>query len=136
MSLKNILVDTKTVEVDFPGHPTFKVVLGAISRELLRKIRKDSTTTKMDSKLRMPIEKLDEEKFATMFTEAAVKGWSGLTFEILSELTLIDEDAVDNMEEEIEYTQENASTLLKESQIFDSWVNEVVYDIARFRSRK
>lgn len=136
MSLKNIIVNTKEVEVAFPGHPDFKVTLGAISRELLRKIRQDSTKSEMDSKLRMPVERLDEDKFARLFTEAAIKGWTGLTYEILSTLILIDESAIEDMAEEVEYSEENAEILLKGSQIFDSWVNEAVYDIARFRTTK
>lgn len=136
MSLKNILVDTKEVEISFPGHEDFVVKVGAISRELLRKIRKDSTKTEMDSKLRIPMERLDEDKFARLFTAAAVKGWSGLTYNILSDLILMDESCIEDMEETVEYSEEDAALLLKESQIFDTWVNEVVYDIARFRSRK
>lgn len=133
MSLRSILVDTKEVSVQFPGHEGFTVTLGAISREVLRKIKKEATKTQMDSKLRMPIERLDEDKFAELFTNAAVKGWEGLTYSVLASLTLIDEDAVSDMEALIEYSPEDAITLLKESQIFDTWVNEVVYDIARFR---
>lgn len=136
MSLKGIIVNTKEVTLDFPGHPDFKVTVGAISRELLRKIRKDATRTEMDSKLRMPVEKLDENKFSQEFTKAAVKGWSGLTYEVLSQLTLIDESSIPDMGAEIDYSEEDAELLLKESQIFDSWVNEVVYDIARFRTGK
>jgi len=136
MSLKSIVVSTKEVTVDFPGLEGFKVTIGAISRELLRKIREDATKTEMDSKLKMPIQKLDEQKFAEGFTKAAVKGWTGLTYEHLTKLLLIDESAIEDMEAEVEYTEEDAILLLKESATFDSWVNEVVYDIARFRSTK
>lgn len=136
MSLKSIVVSTKEVTVDFPGLEGFKVTIGAISRELLRKLREDATKTEMDSKLKMPIQKLDEQKFAEGFTRAAVKGWTGLTYEHLTKLLLIDESAIEDMEAEVEYTEEDAILLLKESAAFDSWVNEVVYDIARFRSTK
>lgn len=134
MSLKSIIVDTKKVTIAFPGHPTFKVTLGAISRELLRKMRNDSMNTEFDSKHRIPIEKLDETKFSELFTAAAVKGWEGLTYRVLSDLVLIDEAGIEDMDATVEYNPEDAAILLKESQIFDSWVNEVVYDIARFRA--
>lgn len=136
MSLKSIVVSTKEVTVDFPGLEGFKVTIGAISRELLRQIRENATKTEMDSKLRMPVQKLNEEKFAEQFTKAAVKGWSGLTYNHLAQLLLIDESAIEDMDAEIEYTEEDAILLLKESSTFDTWVNEVVYDIARFRTAK
>lgn len=136
MSLKSIIVDTKEVTAEFPGIPGFKVKVGAISRELLRKIRKDSTETVINTKHRVPIEKLDEDKFAALFVRAAVKGWEGLTYTGLSNLTLIDESQIEDMSEEIPYTEEDAALLLKESQVFDTWINEVVYDIARFRPGK
>tara|TARA_Y100001938_G_C8062876_1_gene418398 strand:- start:269 stop:679 length:411 start_codon:yes stop_codon:yes gene_type:complete len=136
MSLKSIVVSTKEVTAEFPGLEGFKVTVGAISRELLRKLREDATKTEMDSKLRMPVQKLDEQKFAEGFTRAAVKGWTGLTYNHLSKLLLIDDSAIEDMDAEVEYTEEDAILLLKESTAFDSWVNEVVYDVARFRTGK
>lgn len=136
MSLKNIVVSTKEVTLEFPGLEGFEVTVGAISRDLLRQIKKKATKTVLDPGLKMPVERLDEELFAELFTDAAIKGWSGLTYEHLSQLMLIDESAISDMSEEIPHSQEDAALLLKESATFDSWVNGVVYDIARFRTGK
>lgn len=135
MSIKSLLVDTKEVELEFPGLEGFKVRVGAISREMMRRLHKDSTKTVIDSRLKMPVEKLDEEKFAAAFCNAAVKGWSGLTYTHLSELLLIDTSDIPDMEEEISFDPESAMTLIRESQAFDSWLNEVVFDIAKFRKQ-
>jgi hypothetical protein len=136
MSLKNIVVSTKEVTVEFPGLDGFEVTVGAISRDLLRQMNKKATKTVIDPALKMPVEKLDEELFTKLFTEAAVKTWKGLTYEHLAQLMLVDEDAIADMSEEIPHCQEDACLLLKESATFDSWINGIVYDIARFRGGK
>ena len=67
MLLKDIIVNTKTVEVDFPGLDGFKVSIAAISREVSRKLKEESETTKIDPALRMSVTELDEDKFLEKF---------------------------------------------------------------------
>ena len=104
MLLKDIIVNTKTVEVEFPGLDGFKISIAAISREVSRKL-----------------------------ASAAIKGWSGLKMKYLSELLLVDASKIEDLESEVDFSLENVVELLKHSQIFDTWINEQVFNIERFR---
>jgi hypothetical protein len=90
---------------------------------------------KFDRKLRQIMEDLDEDKFVEEFTKSTVKNWKGLTIEHLETLVLIDTNNQD-MSKEVEYSQENAEVLVSSSTEFDTWLNEVVFDLDNFRSRR
>jgi hypothetical protein len=134
MDLKKLMVDTKNVWVDFPGLPGFEVEVANLSRKELTGLRKKCTTTKFDRKTRQPVEKLDEDKFVVEFTHGVVKNWKGLTLEHLETLLLVDIEGKDP-KQELEYTDENAETLVSSSTEFDTWLNEVVFDLDNFRSK-
>jgi len=133
LSLKEIIVNTKTVEVEFPGLKGFSVRIAAVSREVSRKLRTDSEVTKICPKTRVPVTELDEDKFVESFAKVAVTGWKGFKYSYLKELVLVDSAAIEDPEALVEYSLENVIELLKHSQIFDSWVNDMVFDIERFR---
>lgn len=133
MLLKDIIVNTKSVAVEFPGLAGFEVTISAVSREVSRKLKTDSEVTKIDPKLRMPVTALDEDKFVEGFAKVAVKGWKGLKYGYLKDLLLVDESAIEDQEALVEYNTDNVIELLKNSQIFDSWINDMVFDIERFR---
>lgn len=135
MELKKLMVDTKAVWVDFPGLPGFEVEVANLSRKELTGLRKRCTTTKFDRKTRQAIEDLDEDKFIIEFTKAVVKGWKGLALEHLETLLLVDIDGQDP-KSELEFTQENAETLVSSSTEFDTWLNEVVFDLDNFRTKR
>ena len=135
MNLSSITVNTKNVNVEFPGLKGFSVTISAISREVSRKLKTDSEVTKIDPKLRMPVTELDEEKFIEKFAAASIKGWTGLKYSYLKELLLVDESQIEDLEATLDYSLENAIELLKHSQIFDSWINDMVFDIERFRGQ-
>ena len=134
MDLKKLMVDTKNVWVDFPGLPGFEVEVANLSRKELTGLRKKCTTTKYDRKTRQPVETLDEEKFVTEFTKAVVKNWKGLSLIHLETLLLIDMTGQDPAKE-LEFNEENAETLVSSSTEFDTWLNEVVFDLDNFRSK-
>jgi|TARA_R110000796_G_scaffold2125_9_gene8561 hypothetical protein len=133
MNLKQLIVETKVVTVPFEGIDGFEVKIAALSRELSRKIRTESETTKIDPKLRMPVTELDQDKFVEKFSEAAIKGWSGLKYKHLSELLLIDSSQIEDLEAEVEFSIDNVVQLVSHSQIFDTWINEQVFSLHRFR---
>lgn len=133
MDLKKLMVDTKSVWVDFPGLPGFSVEVANLSRKELNGLRKRCTTQKFDRKTRQVVEHLDEDKFVKEFSTSTVKNWKGLTLEHLETLLLIDTDGQD-MSKELEYTEENAETLVSSSTEFDTWLNEVVFDLDNFRA--
>ena len=80
-------------------------------------------------------ETLDDEKFITEFTEATVKGWKGLKLKFLEDLVLVDLKGQE-LEEELPFDLENAKQLVENSNEFDNWLNEVVFDLENFRTEK
>jgi len=133
MDLKQLMVDTKAVWVDFPGLEGFKVEVANLSRKELTGLRKKCTTTKFDRKTRQAVEELDEEKFIIEFTNSVIKNWKGLTLEHLETLLLVDISNQD-AKKELDYSEENAETLVSSSTEFDTWLNEVVFDLDNFRT--
>tara|TARA_B100000780_G_scaffold278234_2_gene251098 strand:- start:927 stop:1376 length:450 start_codon:yes stop_codon:yes gene_type:complete len=133
MDLKKLMVDTKAVWVDFSGLKGFQVEVANLSRKELTGLRKKCTTTKFDRKTRQAVENLDEEKFITEFSRAVIKDWKGLTLEHLETLLLVDVEGQDP-QKELEYSEENAETLVSSSTEFDTWLNEVVFDLDNFRT--
>ena len=134
MDLKQLVVDTKSVWIDFSGLDGFSVEVANLSRKELTGLRKRCTTSKFNRKSRQIEETLDEEKFVTLFTKASVKNWKGLTLEHLETLILIDIGDKDK-NTEVEYSEENAEVLVSSSTEFDTWLNEVVFDLDNFRNK-
>ena len=127
------MVDSKSVWIDFPGLPGFSVEVANLSRKELTNLRKRCTSQKFDRKTRTLVEELNEEKFVVEFSDASIKNWKGLTLEHLETLILIDAGDEDP-EKEVEYSKENAEVLVQNSTEFDTWLNEVVFDLDNFRT--
>ena len=133
MELKKLIVDSKSMWIDFGGLEGFSVEVANLSRKELTILRKKCMTTKFNRRSRIAEETLDEDKFVTEFTRKTVKNWKGLTMSHLEALILIDTEGQD-MSKEVEYTPENAEVLVSQSTEFDTWLNEVVFDLDNFRS--
>lgn len=130
LSLKSLLVPSKTVEVEFPGFSGFKVQLSFLSREKLVEIRKKAT--KMTFKNRQAVEELNDDVFLQLYVKAAIKGWKGFKLSYLEQLAPVDLTDQD-MDAELEYTEENALFLMKSSSNFDAWISEQVTDLGNFQ---
>ena len=133
MELKSLLVDSKTTWVEFPGLDGFEVELANLSRKELVALRKKCTHNKFNRKTRAFEETLDDEKFVIEFTQSTVKGWKGLQLGYLEDLLLVDLKGQD-AKSELEFTEENAQSLVENSTEFDNWLNEVVFDLENFRT--
>ena len=133
MELKKLMVDTKSAWVDFPGLDGFSVEVVNLSRKELNGLRKRCTGQKFDRKSRAVVETLDEDKFVKEFSESTLKNWKGLTLEHLETLILIEVGDQDPSSE-VEYTVDNAEVLVTNSTEFDTWLNEVVFDLDNFRT--
>ena len=133
MELKSLLVDSKTTWVEFPGLDGFEVELANLSRKELIALRKRCTTNKFNRKTRAFEEQLDDDKFVTEFTDATVKSWKGLKLKYLEDLVLV-ELGSNEPESMLPYTDQNAQQLVENSNEFDNWLNEVVFDLDHFRS--
>lgn len=129
LSLKTLLVPSKSVEVEYPGMPDFKIQVAFLSRETLLSIRKKSTKTSF--KNRQPVEEFNDDLFLQLYVENAVKGWSGFKLKYLEQLAPVDLTGQD-LEDELTYTAENALFLMKNSTDFDAFISEQVNDLGNF----
>jgi len=132
ISLQSLLTPEKVVEVDYPGFDGFKLKVAFLSREEIIKIRKKCTVTKFDKRTRQPVDELDEELFLKTYVSAIIKGWSGLKFKYLQDLMLVDLSTVEDVEKELEYNQDNALVLMKNSQELDGFVTDITSNLANF----
>jgi len=133
MELKKLVVDSKSMWIDFAGLEGFSVEVANLSRKEITGLRKKCTTTKFNRRSRAAEEALDEDKFVTEFSRATVKNWKGLTLAHLEALILVETEGQE-LSQEVEYTEENAEVLVSQSTEFDTWLNEVVFDLENFRS--
>ena len=129
LSLKSLLVPSKSVEVEYPGMPGFKIQVAFLSRETLLNIRKKSTKTSF--KNRQPVEEFNEDLFLQLYVENAVKGWTGFKLAYLEQLAPVDLTGQD-LEDELEFTSENALFLMKSSSNFDAFISDQVTDLGNF----
>ena len=129
LSLKTLLVPSKSVQVEYPGMPGFMIDLAFLSRETLLSIRKKSTKTSF--KNRQAAEEFNEDLFLQLYVENAVKGWKGFKLSYLEQLAPVDLKG-QNMDDELEYTPENALYLMKNSSNFDGFISEQVSDLGNF----
>jgi hypothetical protein len=129
ISLKNLLVPSKAAEVDYPGLNGFKINVVFLSRETLVGIRKKATKTTI--KNRIPSEELDDKLFLQLYVNACIKGWKGLKLSHLNELAPIDLEGQDG-DSELEYSEDNALSLMQSSANFDSFISETVTDLSNF----
>jgi hypothetical protein len=133
LSLKTLLVPSKALEVEYPGMPDFKIDLAFLSRETLQTIRKKATKTTF--KNRQPVDELNDDVFLELYVKASIKGWSGLKLKYLEQLVPVDLTGQD-VNAELEYNEENALYLMKNSTNFDSFVSEQVTDLGNFSTSK
>ena len=132
ISLQSLLTSEKVVTAEFPGYDGFKLKVAFLSREEVVKIRKKCSITKFDKRSRQPIEELDEDLFLKTYVNAVLKGWEGLKFSYLEELMLVDLSQVKDKSECLEYTQENALLLMKNSVDLDTFVTNLTNDLVNF----
>lgn len=132
MRLQDLMCDVKTAWIEFPGCDGFEVKVANLSRKELVALRKRCVQTKFDRKTRQPEEILNEEKFIREFSEATIKGWRGLKLKYLEDLLLVDLKSADP-ESLLPYDADQAEILVQNSTEFDTWINEVVFDLANFR---
>jgi hypothetical protein len=129
LNLKTLLAPNKTTEVEFPGYEGFKLQVGYISRETLVNLRKRATKTTFTRGRTSEV--TDDDLFIKLYTEAAIKGWDGLTLDIVSKLAAVDLPGKD-LNELLPYTAENALDLVKASTDFDSFITDTCQTLGNF----
>ena len=135
VSLKTLMAPSRTVALDFPGYEGMKVSVCYLAREELVSHRKRCLTTKFNKKTHQPEEELNDDKFLVEYCKAVIKGWSGFKYRYLEELLLVDISDLDP-DDELPYTQDNAQTLMKNSNTFDTWVTETGGELENFTGAK
>lgn len=133
ISLKTLLVPSKSVTVEYPGMPGFTIDVCFLSRETLQSIRKKATKTSF--KNRQPVEELNDDLFLELYVKASIKGWKGFKLTYLEQLAPVDVSG-EKDDAELDYSDENALMLMKASTNFDAFVSEQVTDLGNFSKNK
>jgi len=133
--LKNLIAKETTSWVEFPDIDGFMIELVYLNRDDLMKIRNRSLTFKFNKRTRQREEEIDNDKFLEAYAEKAIKSWKGLKAKHLPILFPADISAMDP-EENIEYDEEDALELLKNSTIFDQFITDSMNDFEQFSKKK
>lgn len=131
MELSSLLTTDKTIKVEHPDYEGFIIELAYMPKDTLIKIRKRCATHKFDKKTRGVVEDIDEDKFLDLYISEVIKGWTGLRFEYLKEMVVLDTSKLP-AEGELEYTPDNAKVLMTNASDFDAWVTTVIGDVENF----
>lgn len=131
MELKSFLLPEKVVSFPFPDCEGFEVDLTYLSKESTQAIYKKCEKPKYDMRLRETTKEFDDDLFLKIYVGSVVKGWKGFKMKFLNKLVLAEVPA-DQEENEIPYSQENALDLMKSSNIFDTWVADMISNLGNF----
>ena len=136
MDLKSLIVEKTEMEVEHPVLEGFIVKVAYISKERMRKLLERATTTKFNRKTHKPEEEVDNDLFLELYSKELIKDWKGLKYKYLEELLPVDLSNIEDVEAEIEYKEDNALDLLKNSTDFDNWLSSVVGEVTNFNRNK
>jgi hypothetical protein len=131
--LQSMLKDTLEAWVPFDGLPGFEVKLAYLARPELERIRKASTRPVF--KKHQKEDELDGDMFMKHYVKASILDWKGLTLEYASQLLPIEVPKDIPLNETIDFSPEEALSLVKNSPEFDKWLNEIVFSLDSFRSQ-
>jgi len=124
-----MLLPEKVVTFEFPGCEGLSFDLAFLSKESNQALYKKCQRTKFD-KQRNEVEDFDDVLFLQLYVKSIVKGWKGFKLNYLTEFVLADVGS--HGEEELDFSDENALELMKNSVLFDNWVSKVIADLGNF----
>lgn len=133
--ISNLIAKETIIDVEFPDIDGFIVKLVYLGRDELMKIRNSSLTYKFNKRTRQREEEVDSDKFIEEYTRRAVKGWTGLTVRKLPKLLPVDISSL-NPDDVVEYPEEDALDLIKNSTVFDQFVTDAMNDYEKFSIAK
>tara|TARA_Y100001963_G_scaffold160148_1_gene268295 strand:+ start:12510 stop:12941 length:432 start_codon:yes stop_codon:yes gene_type:complete len=131
----NLIAKETATWVDFPEIDGFEINLIYLTRDDLMKVRNRALTYKFNKRTRQREEEVDNDKFLEAYAEKAIKGWRGLKVKHLPILLPVDISTLDG-EENVEYTEDDALDLLKNSTIFDQFITDCMNDFEQFSTMK
>ena len=135
MDIKTLILPEKVVTFEIPGYDGLEVDLAYQSKEELQKLTKKATKTKFNSASRQPVSEFDEDLFLQLYTKAIIKGWRGFKLGYLKDFLVIEIPEDMDEETEVEYSESNALSLIKQSAVFDSWVSGEISNLENFTKR-
>ena len=131
----NLIAKETATWVEFPEADGFEINLVYLTRDDLMKVRNRALTYKFNKRTRQREEEVDNDKFLEAYAEKAIKGWRGLKVKHLPILLPVDISTLDG-EENVEYTEDDALDLLKNSTIFDQFITDCMNDFEQFSTKK
>lgn len=131
MELKNLITNDREIEIEHPIFEGLFVKVAYVPREKIKKFLDRATVTAFDRKTRKETEEVDNDLFLSMYVPSLLKGWKGFKYSYLQELIPVDLSQVE-ITDELEYTEDNALLLMKNSIEFDDWISTIVKDIKNF----
>lgn len=133
--LQSMLKDKLQAWIPVDGYEGFEVELAYLSRPELEKIRKRVTKLELNKRTRAMEETLDTDAYTNILIKSSLLNWKGFTLEHALKLLPIEVSEGANLKEEIEFNEEDAIDLVKNSPTFDQWLNEAIYDLDNFRKK-
>jgi hypothetical protein len=133
--IKNLMINDKIVDVEFPDSNGFFISLAYLSREKLLKIRNRSLVVKFNKRTRQRDEEVDNDKFLEEYSREVIRGWRGLTLRELARIMPIETTGA-NMDEVISYSEEDALELLRNAPSFDQFITDCMNDFEIFERDK
>ena len=133
--IKSFIAQETTSWIEFPDIDGFEVHLRFLSREDLVKVRNQSLTFKFNKRTRQREEEVDNDRFLENYAERAILGWKGLKIKHMPALMPVDISGMDG-KENIEYSNEDAIELLKNSTVFDQFITDTMNDFEQFSKKK
>lgn len=131
MELGKMIIPSKTAWIEYPGVPDFEIQLAHLTRAELVKLREKSLNKKLDRKTHQMVEEVDSELFQSLYISAVIKDWKGLKLKHLSKFIPVDIGAEDP-ESELDYTTDNAESMMKNSSDFDNFITDIIGDVENF----
>lgn len=129
--IKNLMIDEKIIEIEFPDSDGFFVKLSYVGRDKLMKIRNRALVFKFNKRTRQREEEVDNDKFLEEYSREVIRGWKGLTIRELARILPIDTTGAE-MDKDVPYSEDDALELLKNSTIFDQFVTDCMNDFEIF----
>jgi hypothetical protein len=125
------MTDRLEAWIPVDGFPGFEVKLLFLSKAEMQKLQK--AATKVSFVKNQKTEEMDWEIFLKAFSKNCVLDWKGFTLEHAANMLPIVVPKNTDMTQEIEFSDEEAYYLLKNSTIFEAWLNNNVLEINSFR---
>lgn len=124
--------------------PTAKVVykdgisftLCYMDKASLQRISSRCVVHEWDGAKKNRVPKLDGARFAQEFSNAAIKGWDGMTLRKVSELRPIKLNGFkpEDLDKPLKFSHENLAAILESSAELDNFLQEAVTDLRFFKS--